>query len=433
MAASFAVVTGLVCAGHALGQQTISKGEQEQARAVLQKVEAEIEKDYYDPKLNGYDLRARFAEAQKKAADATTTGEELGIIDWAIEGLSDSHTYFGLFHTVIEDPGWRMEMVGDKCLFFAVNPDSDAWEQGIRPGDQVLKVEGYQPTRATFLTILRRLTDFPRRETKFTVAAPGQSSREVIAKNHEIQLGRTYASNKDTQIQFQHIRKEMERASKPKVVDANDKLMILKVSRLDLKHEEIDPLIGSAKKHDTLILDLRDNRGGWDTPLDPIIGCFFDHDIDAGETVVRKGKKPAHIPSWGNHAFTGRLFVLINSRTASGAEVLARIVQIEKRGTLMGDQTAGEVGVAENHGFGEGLNLGNLFIFQVNITKERFLMPDGKDLEGIGVTPDIKIIPTQLDLANGRDPVLAAAMTLAGVPTEPEAAGKLFPSIWLAH
>jgi hypothetical protein len=40
------------------------------------------------------------------------------------------------------------------------------------------------------------------------------------------------------------------------------------------------------------------------------------------------------------------------------------------------------------------------------------------------------VLPTAKDLAAGRDPAMARATELAGLPMDPVAAGKLFPFEW---
>ena len=51
-------------------------------------------------------------------------------------------------------------------------------------------------------------------------------------------------------------------------------------------------------------------------------------------------------------------------------------------------------------------------------------MTDGNRLEHGGVTPDEVAFPQPLDLASGRDPVLARAAQELGVTLSPETAGK---------
>lgn len=100
-------------------------------------------------------------------------------------------------------------------------------------------------------------------------------------------------------------------------------------------------------------------------------------------------------------------------------------MQLEKRGTVMGDRSAGAVMEAEGFPFASGgVDYG------AQITIANLIMTDGKSLEHHGVMPDDLFFPQPEDLANGRDPVLAKAATELGAPMTAELAGKLFPYEW---
>jgi C-terminal processing protease CtpA/Prc len=101
-------------------------------------------------------------------------------------------------------------------------------------------------------------------------------------------------------------------------------------------------------------------------------------------------------------------------------------MQLEKRGYVIGDQTAGRVKEAERIDHQE-FTAGSTPHYYVSVSTGDVTMSDGKSLEGIGVTPDLLLLPTQADLAAGRDPVLAAAISLAGHPMDPADAGRLIP------
>jgi C-terminal processing protease CtpA/Prc len=57
-------------------------------------------------------------------------------------------------------------------------------------------------------------------------------------------------------------------------------------------------------------------------------------------------------------------------------------------------------------------------------------MADGKSLEKVGVTPDVLLLPSAVQLATGEDLVLVKAAELGGVNLDPVEAGKLFPFEW---
>ena len=179
-----------------------------------------------------------------------------------------------------------------------------------------------------------------------------------------------------------------------------------------------------ARAFKTLIVDLRGNGGGAVDTLNTMVSGFFDREVVVAVEKSRKKEetfraKPARNP------FLGRVIVLVDSESGSAAEMFARVVQLEKRGVVLGDRTAGAVMTARIFSHSVGLDDARVF-FGAMITVGDVRMSDGSSLEKIGVTPDYLTLPAPADLAAGRDPVLARAITMAGGTITAEAAGQLF-------
>ena len=155
---------------------------------------------------------------------------------------------------------------------------------------------------------------------------------------------------------------------------------------------------------------------------------MFDKEVKIGDRVTRDGSKPMMAKSSKNNVFGGQLIVLVGSRSASASELFARVVQLEKRGIVLGDKTAGAVMEARRYSYEHGVD--TVIFYGASITDADIIMTDGKSLEHVGVIPDQLLLPTADDLANNRDPVLAHAVEMCGAKITPEAAGALVPFEW---
>jgi len=184
----------------------------------------------------------------------------------------------------------------------------------------------------------------------------------------------------------------------------------------DQVDREFDPVVKGATD---LIIDLRGNPGGLVKTLEQLTGKLFDRDVKLGDMKGRKSTKPSMAKKRKN-PFLGRVVVLVDSESGSAAEILARVLQLEQRAVVMGDRTAGSVMVGEL----------SILPYGFSVTVADIIMKDGQSLERVGVVPDDVLVPTQEDLAAGRDPVLARAATSLGATLDPVAAGKLFPLLW---
>ncbi len=121
---------------------------------------------------------------------------------------------------------------------------------------------------------------------------------------------------------------------------------------------------------------------------------------------------------------------MIDSESASAAEVFARMIQIENRGKIFGDQSAGAVMTSGVIGLADVRNVAgyepqkaNSF-YEISLTIGDLIMSDGNRLEGLGVLPDFPVGPTALTLSQRSDPVSARAAALFGTKITPEKAGK---------
>jgi len=416
-------------------QEKLDELQRGRALDMLRDFAQTLREKYYDPSYHGVDMEARFREAKEKIEKATSLGQTFAAIAVAVDGLNDSHTHFWPPERPLRlDYGYRLRMNGDACFVSEIRPNTDAATK-LHLGDQILKIEGFVPTRDSMVKMnyyFYRI--YPRAVMHLLVRDPAGAERQTEVQTAFHPTKRLFdltgggASGGDI---WDIIREEETRDHlfRQRYVEVSDALMIWKMPAFDLKEDEMDRLWGLAHKHTTVILDLRGNTGGYVTLLQRMIGSVMDHEIRIGDRVGRKDPKPLVAKSRGSHIFTGRLIVLVDSSSASAAEIFARVVQLEHRGTVLGDQTSGMVMESKYYPLKEGIE--KVIFFGAAITDANLIMTDGKSLEHIGVTPDEIVLPSAADLAAGRDTVLAHAAELAGAKLDPVGAGKMFPLEWL--
>jgi C-terminal processing protease CtpA/Prc len=187
--------------------------------------------------------------------------------------------------------------------------------------------------------------------------------------------------------------------------------------------KQMDAVMKHARAAKAMVLDLRGNPGGYVEAMRELAARLFDRNVHVARVVTRKGERSVDVKG-RKDAFTAPIVVLVDSGSASASEITARMVQLEKRGTVVGDRTA--AAVMESQTFSHELGLEAVTFYGASITVGDVRMSDGGSLEHGGVTPDEIVLPTGADLANKRDPALARAVATLGGSLTPEQAGKLF-------
>lgn len=402
-------------------------------RMMLDMIKSDIKKNYYDAQFHGIDIEVRFKAAAERIKTAPNHGQINAIIAQTLVDFNDSHTYFlpdGGFLDV--EHGWRMQIIGDKCFVTAVKPGSDAEAKGLKVGDQVWSVNGYEPTRENLWKIqyyyfslnprpgMRVIVERPNGQQQFDVRAKVKLDKEGIIK-----YSRIYDDDDVFQIEASE---KKERLRRHKIVELSKDAVVWKVPEFDLTEGEVADKMDKVKKYQSLILDMRGNSGGAEVTLVKLLSYFFDHDVKIGDMKRRKEMKPLVVKKRSNNLFSGKLIVLIDSESGSAAELFARVVQLEKRGEVLGDRSAGAVMRSQLYYHEAGLD--QVLTFAVSITDADIIMTDGKSLEHTGVVPNELLLPASADMAATRDIVLARAAALVGIELTAEKAGTFFPVEW---
>jgi C-terminal processing protease CtpA/Prc len=401
-----------------------------QSATMLDAIEKDIKDNYYDLSMHGVDLDKRFEDARTRIATAKTQDDAFLIIAGAVAALNDSHTAFvPPMRPYDVDYGFITQAIGDSdCYVTAVAPGSDAETKGLKPGDQIVSINGVRLVRQDIKTVQFGYRVFPQSGFHLDVRSPDGKERSLIAMA-KVTPGQSVVSHSDVLHWFLY-GSYLGLESKSKYSEVENKVLFWKFPDFEIDPQDVGGLAKKARSFQTVVLDLRGNPGGRVDVLDEFLGEFFDHDVKIGERVGRKGSKVFIAKGRGKGAIGGKLIVLIDSNSASAAELFSRTIQLQKRGTVLGDRSSGMVMTSEHFVHAVDLNPIDVTQYGAFISIGKDILPNGENLENVGVTPDERIVPSPGDIAAGRDPVLARAAALAGVEMSPEKAGQMFPFTW---
>ena len=390
---------------------------------MLQAVKYDLERNYYDPSFRGMNLDLRFKAALQKIKRAESNGSIYAIIAQLLSELNDSHTVFLPPSWRLKvDYGFRLKTIGERCFVVSVSSDSDAALKGIVPGDEIVSIDGFAPSRDNLWKIKYSYFRLqPRHGMALELRRQDGTTRNVSLNMKTISGD-----------ELDRERRRLKPLSLPQYFQLTDRIVICKFPHFEFEPNELDGVFKKIGNSGTLILDLRENPGGRQEALQRFVGYFFDHDVKIADLKQRGNLKPLTAQPIAKRNFAGRLFLLVDSDSASSAELFARTIQLQKRGFLIGDRTAGDVMAARiySHRFKSPPDDDWSFMwFGVEVTVADCLMPDSKTLEGVGVIPDEMVLPTSRELSASHDPALSRAVHLAGGHLTAQDAGSLWSRI----
>ena len=334
-----------------------------------------------------------------------------GAIDGVIEALNDAHTIYidpesyalgvdiisGEFQGI--GARVRQDTATGEIVIVAPFRDSPAEIAGIRSGDVVLAVDGESTQGWTDDQAVRRIRGPEGTQVTLRVRHSNGETEDITVTRDTIVIPTVF--------------------TRPLVDADGNAVSDLAYVELEQITEKTVPDLRTTvaemadQGYRGIILDLRRNPGGSLSATIDVADLFLE-DGRILTQVDRDGNETTYDAHPGDAGEGLAVVILVGPGSASGAEVIAGALRDNQRAVLVGETTFGKGSVNHLRELSDG---GAIYI-----TIARWLTPNGEQIEGIGLAPDIQVTPSEEDIEADRDVQLYRAIDYlrqevqAGVP-----------------
>jgi carboxyl-terminal processing protease len=292
--------------------------------------------------------------------------------------------------------GLQVDMADGLIRVIRAMPGTPAARAGLQNGDLIVHFDGESVQGMTLSDAVARMRGEPGTPIELTIRRTGHEADFTVSLVRET-------------IRAQNVRWSME----------GDVLVLRLASFTGAVSSAVEKAVAEASAVGALravVLDLRGNGGGLIWQAVRTADAF----LAEGDIVSLRGRTPANQRSWqatSAHQLAGvPIVVLIDSRTASAAELLAAALQENGRATVMGRRSFGKGSVQSELGLGEGRGA-------LLLTTALYYGPSGRSVQRTGVGPDIELVlaPEVQQGVPRREANRARALTGADEPLQPKA------------
>jgi carboxyl-terminal processing protease len=316
--------------------------------------------------------------------------------DWAIlrkmlAALNDDHSLFmdpqelrRMSETGFTGVGIRVTRQDESQPPYVIEVfrDSPAATAGVKPGDQIVAVDGNTTQGKSLTEVVSGIRGAQGTRVVLSVGRGGQPPVDIQITRAPVDAPR---------------------------VEAAVRGGVLGVMRIrgfgDGVPEQVQQLLTQGRNRGARawIIDLRGNPGG---SLDAMarVATNFIEARPVGLAVDRTGQSDP-IVAPGRPAIPRFPYVvLVDHETASAAELMAAAIKEYQIAPLVGTRTAGSVGLASPQPLSDGS--------AIQVTIRRLVAPSGAQINKQGVQPDFEAELTLDDLQRGDDPQLLRAVEI---------------------
>lgn len=345
--------------------------------------------------------------------------------------LNDGHTAvnppWGPFKPGTDWPPVEIQVVDDRFIVARTGDTDELRAQRVVPGLEILEVGDGVPVRTYFQENVLRYNSRGTKQADEAInlydlltgpkgSAVALKVRDLDGTVRSVALTRDSADRSGQRFLCRLLRWYMvEPVLESRMLP--DGILYVKIANFDREElpGEFEKLIDTLDPGSTrgMIIDLRYNPGGDSSIAEGVTSCLIDHPI--ATFVSRVPHYVAANRAWGippvwteirreiapreGKRFPGPIALLTGPATYSSAEDFIVSLHAARRVVLVGERTAGSTGNPLRVPLPGG---GNFRVVTV-----RCVYPDGRDFVGTGIQPDVEVHPTQQDIHDGHDRVLA--------------------------
>ena len=315
-----------------------------------------------------------------------------GAIRGMMDALGDQQTFYmepevyenetSSLQGQYEGIGAYVDTDGDYLTIVSPIEGSPADQAGLMPGDKVIAIDGED------------MTGVAPEEARLKVLGPeGTEVTLTVARDGEPEP-----------LEFTITRAQIEiRSAEGKMLEDNIGYIDINTFGEQTTRElntALDDILQQNPRG--IIIDLRNNPGGYLSTAVEVSSEFIDEGVILYEE-YGDGRRDTHRALGNGQATDIPLVVLINEGSASASEILAGALQDYERATLVGVKSFGKgsvqnwVPLSNDQG-------------AARVTIARWLTPDERLIDHIGLMPDVVVEMTAEDFESELDPQLDAAM-----------------------
>jgi len=262
-----------------------------------------------------------------------------------------SGKYFGIGVTMFSGENSEI-IVGD------VYEDSPAEKVGILPGDVIIKVDGNN----VFSTDTTSITEKIKNNKSVTLTV----NRNGTEKDFTVSSGTVFIPVVKSYV----------------LKDNSKKIGYIKLSIFSETADiQFNNHLNKIEREgiDSLIIDLRDNSGGYLQIAQNISEAFLEKGKLIYSLKSKTSKKSTYDETSESRNY--KIAVILNGKSASASEILAGALKYSYGATLVGGTSYGKGKVQEKASLSSGTT--------IKYTTAEWLLPNGLCIDGIGLEPDI--------------------------------------------